>query len=1014
MPPELTRRAFLRLAAAAGIGLVAGCTSDLQSRSAVPSQGPITQGGGDLWAVWDQAIAAIRGSPDHLSSRVESLVSAGDARAIHVFVRDSIATLPPRADGFRQAATAMRWGLRGTLRGGAGTPREKAELLASLLQRAGFEAEVVMSSYQPETLLNAVASRTVADFAPAVEDGQLEDWLAAIGAESASVEALDQQGESSARLAETLLMKLGGPIASDPPFLATAEQVPVVRATVAGESLIFDPLTPGAEPVPASSMAVLPAPPAEPLASVDVELAVTSTRHPFGRVSVAKGTWPVERLVGRRLVARFMPAGSFEASLGVPPLRITTFVPVLAVDGPGLSSEDSAIDAVIGDPVTVTGSVLTTDTDGNLLIDGTPVGIIPEATVEVGSMGLAVNPSAFPHIRLVLEIADPMGRPILGVSGTGLTVMEEGVPVPFLVREATPPPPRVLLLFDGSRSIPAEFRGSAARGFAQELATSLFGAFPDTMIRVAGVNFGLASASPSWMSDVGMVTTEVGRLITDGSEYWSALADAGALGANVIVLITDGQSTDPPDRAAAGKLRAAVGPPVVAIGVGEVDVAGLDEIAMVTSGSSHPAGSIDDAIRSVAGYLAGRDATPLHVEFQAMPDGPSRRTVTVRAGGVEASAEYEVPAPHQVAAPPTLTGLHLIIRFGGAETVVTLAGLPLDKTGSRDLPPVDVVHEVRAGLFGVSLLSVEGPAPTLSAWLDDVFTARLSLRSLVEAGDSLGDVVSALEVGLHHVPSELLALQAPLPAGGPPTFEATPRMVLLTRRPTYEGGAVRRSDLLPFTRFATASTDPVEAFRLTVERTARLAVIESAAFADSTVSRLAGRTLEVLSPGTPGSRQGPYAAFAPLLGRWSSTYRLVPTDEGEFAFWAIDQHGSLLGILPDGSGGGAAFDGNAQCKTMNQAFSALDLFGGLFGLPFAFGAFLALGKAIAKQAYREAAIIASLGGEMPDTSQCGNPVKDVPCDIAKDLVSGMAYPLEIASKVEKIYGLAKGGDLLDC
>lgn len=60
---------------------------------------------------------------------------------------------------------------------------------------------------------------------------------------------------------------------------------------------------------------------------------------------------------------------------------------------------------------------------------------------------------------------------------------------------------------------------------------------------------------------------------------------------------------------------------------------------------------------------------------------------------------------------------------------------------------------------------------------------------------------------------------------------------------------------------------------------------------------------------------------------------------------------------------------NARCKATNQAFSALDLLGGLFGLPFAFGAFLALGKAIAKQAYRDAAIIASLGGDMPDTSQ---------------------------------------------
>jgi hypothetical protein len=193
-----------------------------------------------------------------------------------------------------------------------------------------------------------------------------------------------------------------------------------------------------------------------------------------------------------------------------------------------------------------------------------------------------------------------------------------------------------------------------------------------------------------------------------------------------------------------------------------------------------------------------------------------------------------------------------------------------------------------------------------------------------------------------------------------------------------------------------------------------LSLIEGDVFNDSTAARLDGRPLEVLAPGVPGSREGSYAKQATLLDRWSADYRLVPSDDGEFAFWAIDRRGSVLGILSDGTGGGASFDGNAQCKAMNQAFSALDLFGGLFGLPFAFGAFLAPGKAIAKQAYREAAIIASLGGDMPDTSQCGNPVKDVPCDLAKDLVAGLAHPLEVASKVEKVYGLAKGGDLLDC
>ncbi|MGA9598215.1 MAG: VWA domain-containing protein [Acidimicrobiia bacterium] len=1015
MPNELTRRGFLSLLAAAGVGVLAGCTSDPDSATTTTLPVVTTGGGdGDLWSVWDQVRTALRGSPDHLAARAEALVAEGDAAAIHQFVRDSIATLPPRADGFHQAVTAIRWGMQGTLRGGAGTPREKAELLASMLQRAGYDAKVVMASFEPAALLETLGPREAARFDPAVDEAQLDRWLETIGATPADIAAFDPDGASSTQLGEGLLGNLEGTVGADPAFVVATDQVPLVSAQVNGQELVFDPLTPGAEPVAASATATLPAPPASPLPTVEVELAVTSTVQPFGKITVAQGSWPVDRLVGRRLVARFMPAGSLEDSLQVPPLQITTFVPVLAIDGPDVSAEDAASDAVIGDPVTVTGSVLTTDPAGTLLIDGTPVGIATTGTPDPGMLDLAINPSAFPHVRLQLRVADAAGTPILGASGASLTVMEDDVPVPFLVREATPPPPRVLVLFDGSLSIPEEFRGSAAVGFARELATDLFQAFPDAMVRVAGVNFGLASASPSWMADVDSVAAEVVRLITDGSEYWSAIADAAALGANVIVLVTDGQSTDPEDRAAEAQLKAAVGPPVVAIGVGEVDVAGLEEIAAVTSGSAHQAGSVADVVESVSGYLTGREEAPLHVEYQALPDGPSPRTVTVAMGSMEASGEYEVPDPHEAAPPPSLTGLHLIVRSGGAETVRTLAGKPLIGAGVQEPPSQDVLQEVRAGLFGVALLSVEGPAPTLSAWLDDVFTARLSLRPLVEAGSSLGDFVAALEEGVHHCPSELLALHAPLVADGPPTFEVAPRMVLLTRRPTYAGGAVRRTDILPFTKFATASTDPAEAFRLTAQRTARLALVESDIFTDSTASRLDGRPLELLAPAVPGSREGAYALQAALLDRWAADYRLIPGDEGEFAFWAIDKRGSVLGILPDGSGGGASFDGNAQCKAMNQTFSALDLLGGLFGLPFAFGAFLALGKAIAKQAYREAAIIASLGGDMPDTSQCGDPVKDVPCDLAKDLISGLAHPLEAASKVEKVYGVAQGGDLLDC
>ncbi|MFO0668989.1 MAG: hypothetical protein U0235_05065 [Polyangiaceae bacterium] len=56
-------------------------------------------------------------------------------------MRDAIATAPP-PDSI-STATGVRWRPRATLRGGIGTPRERAEVLALLLVRAGFTAKVV-------------------------------------------------------------------------------------------------------------------------------------------------------------------------------------------------------------------------------------------------------------------------------------------------------------------------------------------------------------------------------------------------------------------------------------------------------------------------------------------------------------------------------------------------------------------------------------------------------------------------------------------------------------------------------------------------------------------------------------------------------------------------------------------------------------------------------------------------------------------------------------------------------
>ncbi|CAN0598933.1 unnamed protein product, partial [Laminaria digitata] len=91
----------------------------------------------------EQLQSSLRDSPDHRAAKAQRLVAAGDLAGLHAFVRDEVALYPGEASGMGETRSVVRWGWRGTLRGGAGTMREKAELLAELYRQAGHTAEVM-------------------------------------------------------------------------------------------------------------------------------------------------------------------------------------------------------------------------------------------------------------------------------------------------------------------------------------------------------------------------------------------------------------------------------------------------------------------------------------------------------------------------------------------------------------------------------------------------------------------------------------------------------------------------------------------------------------------------------------------------------------------------------------------------------------------------------------------------------------------------------------------------------
>lgn len=1038
---HLTRRRFLLLSGAALVG--AAC----ETRPA-PSPGP---SGGDgtasaspptptaspdvaaepPFSVWRELRERLRASPDHLAARAEMLVANGDPEEISRFVAEEVATLPSQEDGFSHAETAVRWGPRATLRCGAGTPREKAELLAELLTAAGASSRVATAELRADLTGRAdLLFRPIArQFAPNVDDQTLDVWLRqlAITGPVPPMKVLDPQGADSRALAADIVPLLTASTAA--PFdRRVKDRIPVVVTRVRGVETIANPLVAddplGSQTVSGTPVVALPP---SGLRNVTLQVLVARSDDPNNRIAVVEGTWTADDLVGRMIQVSFAPVGGIAALAGRSIEEVSLFTPVLAVRGADVDAATTTRLARAGKTISTGGRILDDLPDGTPLVDEQPLAATPSnsaGAASVAGLEAAVRAETFPTVRLTLSPRDASGQIVEGLGAADIRVEEEGRAAAFIMASNQPRPPRVVLLLDSSRSIPSAFRGSKAAALGRKLAAGVVAEHPAAEFLVAGVNYGTVTPSGTWASDPAVVEANVSSVPGEGSDLWMALGEATALGASVIVLVTDGDATDPPAEIARARPRIAGGPPVVVVGVGAKQTSAIDAWVSLSGGTYLPVEDVDAAVKGVTGALTAIQRSPYRLEYVTRRDGPSRRTVRATIGGIQQELTYDVPPAAQRVAAPALVGLYLRIRVAGqGEITRTLAGLDHSRLHRRGDPvPEAVTDEVLGGLFGGVLLAVEAGTPTLAAWLDGFLAAKGSLAPLWAAARA-NDVRGMLDAMIEATPlppAVLLPLTGALPGeddGSSVTFPAGLRCVLYTERPIFGAGTRRSVDILPTARWLTAADDRREAFALTLERTARLAVGEAALFGTSTAARLAGRPLELLPAGTPAPRSGPLADQARLLDEYVADDRLVPTDAGAFAFWVVRRDtGELLGILPDGSGGGSGLEGE---HIIDKTAAALGLAGSFAGFGFAFGAFLALQKAIAKSALVLAAWILTIGGEGEGGNPGGSnpdfgpPWKKLGCDLAKSGLGAIYPPYGAISKLDKI-GTLTGHPLIPC
>jgi hypothetical protein len=301
---------------------------------------------------------------------------------------------------------------------GAGTPREIAELLAWLLQQAGFPAEVVEAPQGGRQVVADLLRRAPpAPFAPDLDPATLEAARRVLNLPSPQPpQALDAEGRASAELAAPLLAALGEGARATLPFFGTDARLydlPTVGLTLNGQPQLVNLWAREGPIFIPPDRELKPAEPHRPPLSVTVRLEAARSHAPAERFLLVEKTWSAEDLVGRQVEIAFAPAGArtLEEVLASEPGQRVFFAPVLAVRGPDVDAATTQALSAVGDPFAVTGQVLREEA-GRVTLDGQPLPPPdpPGDAPLIASLDLTVNAGAFPLITLELTPRDAQGR----------------------------------------------------------------------------------------------------------------------------------------------------------------------------------------------------------------------------------------------------------------------------------------------------------------------------------------------------------------------------------------------------------------------------------------------------------------------------------------------------------------------------------------------------------------------------------------------------------------------------
>ncbi|MEF8894393.1 hypothetical protein [Halodesulfurarchaeum sp.] len=976
------------------------------------------------FTVWREIRDVLQTSSTHLPARAEQRVDEGDAEGAYTLVKEDIVTLPGGLNEMGEQGRVVRWGPRTTLRGGAGTMREQAELLASLYEDMGYDTRLRVAS---EPLSEGDSKNLLYDppdleFDPDVDVETTEEWLDRLDTEPKEEDQvrLDANGETSAALGDSILAALE-PLSDSLPHQRSFDHGGggnplIVEAEDDEETIYADLFSPAAsfdDPVDEPS-AMEDAPDRIDPGTVSMTLSARKARS-GDVVELVKGEWPVEIVAGRQVRVQTLPSPD---PIDVPLTRcvdVEQFHPALTLQGRGLNKNEATENTFVGDGVTRSGDRIAFDGD-TMTRNGTPTvtGSDQRDPGSVDSLSMTAVAEQFPRVRLELQPRDEDGQVVGGLNPGAFRVEDNGESVmPTLVSNR--PSPRVMVLWDASDSMPDQYSGEELDAFVNELRADIKAIDEDAVVKT--------QSTKPW-SDTGS------RFAGSYSHLWEFATKAPTGETNLLVFVTDDHAWDDKTPSIARQLEN--GPPVIGLHVEASDEVGegpLKEMADLSGGRAIPAADRTSAREAIGSFIseAREDLPGYIVSYEATDRSAGWHSVSVEttsSESVSATTEYEVNEPD----PFGFDQLRLTIEHTGAEgetrsvtrTIAGDDGLPSvsdlteedgdeESVTTQEPPdsdgaelPEDVL-DVEGALFGETVVSFEGWGVPFAVRADDMIDARMTHQPVHEALLEEGPKQAnnrRQEEGLAALPPNLLAAQSPYPdavTADSVTYPDGLRVAMHHQRPSFINNAAQMSmDVLPLSRVTTAAADSNRRIRLTTRRTARTAVVEREFY-----DRSAGSVLDDATLVRRGNIEEDSARREALnhlseraIGLRDDDHpdRILLVDEAGtgLVHWELDpETGAVRGILPDASGGGSIEeDVQEMLERLDRIYQVMDIYIdvatiGIAGPPSAaYGALQQYMKFLAKL-YGIASTAIAIGRADGIEEEIADAVRQLLCHMAK-------------------------------